>query len=50
MSQSEERLCKSISRGLVNRDHEKHTMLADVGEEQEQDFICFDDITGKELP
>ena len=25
-------------------------MLADVGEEQEQDVICFDDITGKELP
>ena len=25
-------------------------MLADVGEEQEQDVVCFDDITGKELP
>ena len=25
-------------------------MLADVGEEQEPDAICFDDITGKELP
>ena len=25
-------------------------MLADVEEEQEQDVICFDDITGKELP
>ena len=32
MSQSEERLCKSIIRGLVKRNHEKHTMLADVGE------------------
>ena len=50
MSQSEERLCKSIMRGLVKRNHEKHTMLADVGEKQEQDVICFDDITGKELP
>ena len=28
----------------------KNTMLPDVGEEQEQDVICFDDITGKELP
>ena len=25
-------------------------MLADVGEEHEQDVICFDNITGKELP
>ena len=50
MSQNEERLCNSIIRGLVKPNHEKHTMLADVGEEQEQDVICFDDITGKELP
>ena len=49
-SQSEERLCKSIIRGLVKRNHEKHTMMADVEEEQEQGVICFDDITGKELP
>ena len=49
MSQSEERLCKSIIRGLVKRDV-KHTLLADVGEKQEQYVICFDDITGKELP
>ena len=41
MSQSEEKMCKSIIRGLVKRNHEKHTMLA---------VICFDDITGKELP
>ena len=50
MSQSEERLCKSIVRGLVRRNHEKHTMLADVGEKQEHNVICFDDITSKELP
>ena len=50
MSQSEERVCKSIIRDLVKRNHEKHTMLADVREEQEQDIMCFDDITGKELP
>ena len=35
---------------LARRNHERHTMLADVEEEQEQDVLCFDDITGKELP
>ena len=45
--QSEERLCKSIMRGFVNCNHEKHAMMADVGK-KEQDVI--DDITGKELP
>ena len=34
----------------MNRNHEKHTMLADVGEKQEQDVIGFDDIAVKELP
>ena len=29
MSQSEERVCKSIMRGLVKHSHEKHPMLAD---------------------
>ena len=47
MSQSEERVCKSVIRGLVKRNHEKHTMLADVGEQQEQDVICFDDIRAR---
>ena len=46
---SEENLCKSILKGLANRSREKHAMLADVEEEQEQDVICIDDITGKEL-
>ena len=50
LSQSEERLCRSIMKFLARRNHERHTMLADVEEEQEQDVICFDDITGKELP
>ena len=50
MSQNEERLCKSIVRGLVKRDHKKHTMLADVGQKQEQGVTCFDGIAGKELP
>ena len=49
-SQSEERLCKSIMKGLARRNRERHAMLADVEEEQEQDVICFDDITSKELP
>ena len=48
-SQSEERLCKSIIKGLARRNRERHAMLADV-EEEEQDVICFDDITGTELP
>ena len=48
--QSKERLCKSIMKGLARRNRERHAMLADVEEEQEQDVICFDDITGKELP
>ena len=50
MSQSEEKSCKSIISGLVKRNHEKHTVLADVGEKQEQDVICSNDNTGKELP
>ena len=29
-SQRKERLCKSITRGLAKRNHERHTMLADV--------------------
>ena len=37
-------------KGLARRNRERRAMLADVEEEQEQDVICFDDITGKELP
>ena len=48
-SQREERLCKSIKKGLARRNRERHAMLADVEEEQEQDVRYFDDITGKEL-
>ena len=43
--QSEEKLCKSIF--LARRNREGHAMLAEVEEEQEQDVICFDDITGR---
>ena len=50
LSQSEERLCRSIIKGLARRNYERRAMLADVEEEQEQDVICFDDVTGKELP
>ena len=49
-SQSEERLCKSVMKGLARRNRERHAMLADVEEEQEQNVMCLDDITGKELP
>ena len=48
--QSAERLCKSIIKGLARRSRERHAMLADEEEEQKQDVICFDQITGKELP
>ena len=43
-------MCKSILKGLAKRSRENHAMLADVEEGQEQDVICIDDITGKELP
>ena len=49
-SQSGERLCKSIIKGLARRNRERHAMLADVEEEQEQDVVCLDDVTGKKLP
>ena len=47
-SQSGEGLCNPIVKGLARRNHEKHAMLADV-EEEDQDVKCFDDIPGKEL-
>ena len=48
----EEQLCRSIMKGLTKRNCEKHAMLADMEEKQgkEQDVVCFDDVTGKELP
>ena len=48
--QSEEKLCKSIMKGLAKRSREEHVVLVDVEERQEQHVICFDDITSKELP
>ena len=36
-SQSEERFCKSIIKGLARLNRERHAMMADVEEEQEQD-------------
>ena len=49
---SEDKLCKSIMKGLARRNQKKHTMLANAEEEQEreQNAVCFDDVTGKELP
>ena len=44
----EERLCKSIIKCLARRNREKYAMLAEV-EEENQDVVCFDDISGKEL-
>ena len=35
-SQSQERLCKSIMKGLARRNRERHAMLADVEEEQDK--------------
>ena len=48
---SEEKLCRSIIKGLARCNHEKHTMLAnaEVAQEREQDVVCYDDITGKEV-
>ena len=45
-------MCRSIMKGLTRRNSEKHAMLADVEETQgkDQDVVCFDDVTGKELP
>ena len=45
---SEEKLYRSIMRGLIKRNYEKHAMLAEM--EEDQDTVCFDDVTGKELP
>ena len=39
LSLNEKRLCRSIIKGLARRNHERHTMLADVEEEQEQDVM-----------
>ena len=47
--QNEERLCKSIIKGLARRNHEKHAILAEMVEEN-QNVVCIDDVTGKELP
>ena len=49
---SEEKMGRSIMKGLTRRNCEKHAMLADMEETQgkEQDIVCFDDVTSKELP
>ena len=50
-SESKQRETVQINhKKVARRNHERHTMLADVEEEQEQYVISFDDITGKELP
>ena len=50
---SEEKLCKSIiKRSCKTKSGKIHTILANAEEaqEREQDVVCFDDVTGKELP
>ena len=47
--ENEEKLCKSIVKSIARRNREKHAILAEV-EEEEQDVICIDDVTGEELP
>ena len=46
---TEEKLCKSIMKGFARRNRERHAMLAEMDEEN-QDVACVDDITGKEFP
>ena len=48
-SKIEEKLCMSIMKVLARRSRERHAMLAEM-EEENQDVVCVDDITGKELP
>ena len=38
-----------IMKGLARRNRERHAMLAEM-EEEYQDVVCVDDITGKEFP
>ena len=45
----EEKLCKSIVKGLARRQRERHAMLAEMDEEN-QDVVCVGDITQKEFP
>ena len=47
--QNEEKLCKSIIKGLARRHREKHAIFAEI-EEGKQHVMCIDDVTGKELP
>ena len=46
---TEEKLFESIMKGVARRNLERHAMLAEM-EEEYQDVVCVDDITGKELP
>ena len=46
---TEEKMCKSIIKGLARRIREEHAILAEIEEEQ-QHVICIDDVTSGELP
>ena len=43
---TEEKLFESIMKGVARRNRERHAMLAEM-EEENQDVVCVDDITGK---
>ena len=62
--QNEDKLCKSIIKGLARRNREKYAILAEEGEKKEEeeeeekekkkeegegDVMCIDDVIGKEL-
>ena len=47
--QDEDKQCKPIIQGLARRNREKRVILAEI-EEEEQNVMCIDDVTGNELP
>ena len=46
---TEGRFCKSIMKGVSRRKRQRHAMFAEM-EEENQDVVCVDNITGKDLP
>ena len=42
--QNEEKLCKSIIKGIAGRNREKRVILAEI-EEEEQDVVCMDEMS-----
>ena len=48
-SQNKKRLCKSIIKGLARHNRKERVMLSEL-EEENQDVVCIDDVTGEEFP